>query len=169
MFVFDGVQLLAYLLILLGLAGTVLPMVPGPLLIWLGALVWSLSNGLDFKDWVLLIVLGVLALLAWCSDLLLTMLFSRRQGISWKAVGASTVGGLLGGLFLSDLPVVGTLFGAMIGAVAAMSLVELLDKRSVRTAFATVRTHLLTMLLSSALEIVVALVMVAVFVWRAVT
>ncbi len=59
---------LAYLLIGLGLVGAVLPVLPGPLLIWFGTLVWVWANGFETLDWFLLAALGVLALLAWGAD-----------------------------------------------------------------------------------------------------
>ena len=101
--------IISYFLITLGLAGTVLPLVPGPLIIWLGALVWVWGNGFQGIDWVLLLVLGVLAVLAWGTDLLMTTTFSRRAGVSWRSIGAAIVGGLLGGFFLSGIPVLGTI------------------------------------------------------------
>ena len=159
---------LAYLLIALGLAGTVLPLVPGPLIIWLGALVWSWGNGFEGMDWLLLVVLGVLAVAAWGADLLFTTTFTRRAGVRWRSIGAAIVGGLVGGLFLSQIPVLGTIFGALIGALVGMWLAEYLDKRSVSRAFAAVRTYALGTFLSSALEFGLALLMVGIFVVRVV-
>ena len=158
--------IISYFLIALGLAGTVLPLVPGPLIIWLGALVWVWGNGFQGIDWALLLVLGVLAVLAWGADLLMTTTFSRRAGVSWRSIGAAIVGGLLGGLFLSEIPVLGTIFGALLGAAAGMWLAEYVDKRSVERAFAAVRTYMVGTLLSSVFELALAVVMVGIFAAR---
>ena len=162
----DLLPFLSYFLIALGLAGTVLPLVPGPLIIWLGALLWVWGNGFEGMDWVLLVVLGVMALLAWGADLLLTATFSRRAGVSWRSIGAAIVCGLLGGIFLSEIPVLGTIFGALIGAAVGMWLMEYADKRNVGQAFAAVRTYMVGTFLSSVFEIVLALAMVGIFAVR---
>jgi len=155
-----------YLLIALGLAGVVLPVVPGPLLIWLGALVWSWGDGFARVGWVELGVLGVLALLAWGADLWLTTLLSRRAGVSWKAIAGAIVCGLAGGILLVEIPVVGVIFGAVIGAMLGMLAIEWYDKRSLRAALRATWGYLVGSLAASALEIVIALVMVGLFFWQ---
>ena len=61
--------LLAYLLMFVGLIGSVLPLVPGPVFIWLGALVWAANDGFQAVGWPTLLFLGLLTVLAWSSDL----------------------------------------------------------------------------------------------------
>ena len=135
-------------------------------MIWLGALVWAWGNGFERMDWVVLAVLGVLAALAWASDLLMTTMVSRKVGVSWKAIGGAVACGLAGGVLLSEIPVIGTLFGAIIGAVAGMWFIEYLDKRNARAAFAAVRAYVGGTILSTLFEVSVALLMVGIFVWR---
>jgi len=161
------VQLIGYVLVILGLAGSVLPLLPGPLLIWLGVLVWAWGDGFVEVNWLTVTVLGLLAAGAWASDLFFTTTLSRRAGVSWKAIAASIVCGILGGIFLSGLPVVGTLFGAMIGALLGMLGMELIDKRNVRAALTAVRAYVGASLLSTLFEVAVALLMVGIFVWQA--
>lgn len=72
--------LLAYLLMFIGLIGSLLPLVPGPVLIWLGALLWAANNGFEAVGWPTLLLLLALTILAWASDLLLTTVLSRRVG-----------------------------------------------------------------------------------------
>lgn len=163
---FSVLYLLGYALILLGLVGVILPLVPGPLLIWLGALVWAWGDGFARVNWVVLAVLGVLAALAWASDILLTTAMSRRSGVSWKAIGGAVVGGLVGGLLLVEIPIIGTLFGALVGAMLGMLVVEWLDKRNLRRALRATWSYLVSSLAASALEIVIAAAMIGIFVWQ---
>ncbi len=160
-------QLLGYALVLLGVAGAVLPLLPGPILIWLGALTWAWGDGFTQVNWLTLTALGILALMAWASDLFFTTAFTRKAGVSWKAVFGSIVTGILGGIFLSELPVVGTLFGALIGALLGMLVIEQYDKRNWRAAFAGVRSYIGATILSTIFEVTVALLMVGIFVWQA--
>ncbi|MEZ4557898.1 MAG: DUF456 family protein [Caldilineaceae bacterium] len=67
-------------LVVLGFIGTVLPIVPGPIIIWLGAFVWAWGDGFQRIGWPTLAVLGLLAVLAWGMDFFLTAVVSRRAG-----------------------------------------------------------------------------------------
>jgi uncharacterized protein YqgC (DUF456 family) len=160
--------LLAYLLMFVGLIGSVLPLVPGPLLIWLGALLWAANDGFQSVGWPTLLFLGILTLLAWSSDLLLTTVFSRRMGASWKAVLGAIVGGLAGGLLLGGwIPIVGTLLATILGAIAGMVAVEAMDKRDLRVALRATQGYMVGVLASSLLEATLAIVMILIFAWQA--
>ena len=41
--------LAAYLLMFLGIVGALVPVLPGPLLIWLGVFVWAWADGIRFR------------------------------------------------------------------------------------------------------------------------
>lgn len=160
--------LLAYLLMFLGLIGSVLPLVPGPLLIWLGALLWAANDGFLAVGWPTLFLLGLLTILAWSSDLILTAVFSRRMGASWKAVLGAILGGFAGGiLFGGWIPIVGTLVATVLGAVAGMVAMEVFDKRDLRLALRSTKGYVVGVLASSLLEAVLAVVMILVFIWQA--
>lgn len=159
-------QIGGYFLIGLGLVGSVLPLLPGPLLIWLGALTWAVDGGLEPLDWTLLAVLGVLAVVSWGADLFFTTVASRRAGVSWKAIAGAIVGGIAGAIWLSGLAIVGALFGVLIGALIGLFLVETIDKRDARTAWRGVRSYLAGSLLATAAEFGIALLMVGIFIVR---
>lgn len=158
---------LAYILIAIGVAGSVIPVLPGPVLIWLGAFVWAWADNFTRIGWGTLIVLGVLALIAWGSDLFLTTVMSRRAGASWKAILGAIVGGLVGASLLSALPLLGTILGAILGAVVGMWLVEYWDKGNRRAATAAVQAYIASMIFAAVLEMVIALVMVGIFAMQA--
>jgi uncharacterized protein YqgC (DUF456 family) len=160
-------QLLAYVLIGLGLIGSVVPVLPGPFLIWFGAFIWAWDDNFNRVGWPTLIVLGLIALLAWASDLFLTTVISRRSGASWKAIGGAIVGGLIGGILLSGVVVLGTVLGALIGALGGMWLVEYWDKRNSQAAAAAVKAYAAGVLLAALVEMTLALVMLGIFIWQA--
>jgi uncharacterized protein YqgC (DUF456 family) len=154
---------LAYILIAIGLAGSVIPVLPGPMLIWLGAFVWAWADGFTRIGWPTLIILGLLALAAWGSDIFLTTVMSRRAGASWKAILGAIVGGIAGATLLSALPLLGTVLGAMLGAMAGMWLVEYWDKGNARAATTAVQAYVASIVFAAILELVIALVMIAIF------
>lgn len=158
---------LAYVLIVIGLAGSVIPLLPGPVLIWLGALIWAWADGFTRYGWLTLTVLGLLALLAWGSDLFLTTVMSRRAGASWKSIIGAIVGGLAGAALLSPLPLLGTILGAILGAMAGMWMVEYWAKGNTRAATAAVQAYVASMVFAAILEMAIALVMVSIFALQA--
>ena len=63
------VLVLALLVMSVGLIGTVVPVIPGTILIFLAALVYALVEGFQAVGWPTLLVLGLLALVATTADL----------------------------------------------------------------------------------------------------
>jgi uncharacterized protein len=122
---------LSFLLVFLGLVGALIPVLPGPILIFAGAVVFAMSDGFEKIGVPTLIVLGVLTVLAWGSELALTTLFTRRVGANWKTVAGAIIGGLSGAALINAvLPIIGALFGAAIGAATGVVTVErLINKR----------------------------------------
>ena len=104
---------LAALLILAGLAGLVLPGLPGSPLIFAGLFIAAWAEDFSYVGVGTLIVLGVLALLTYVVDFWATMFGAKRFGASKRAVIGAVIGSIVG-LFLG-LP--GVIFGPFIGAV----------------------------------------------------
>ena len=162
-----GYMFIGYLLMFIGLVGAILPVIPGPLLMWLGVFAWAYGDGFARIGWPILTVLAVLALAAWGSDLFLTTILSHRAGASWRAIVGEIVGGFVGGALLSAIPILGTLAGALIGAVIGMWIVEYFIKRDGRAATAVVYAYVTGSLLNMAIEVVASLAIVGIFVWQA--
>jgi uncharacterized protein YqgC (DUF456 family) len=159
---------LAYLLIIVGVIGSLLPVIPGPLLIWLGALLWAWVDGFQAVGWPTLVVLGLLVVLIWSSDLLLTTVGSRKAGASWKAVGGAIAGGIAGSILLTGVvPIIGTLVGALLGAVLGMVLVEYYDKGDWGRAIQATKGYIFGSVAARILEFFLSLLMVAIFAWQA--
>jgi uncharacterized protein YqgC (DUF456 family) len=70
------------LLMLIGLAFTVLPGIPGPLLIFGGALLFSLVEGFQIVGWPILVVLGIMAALATGAEAWAGVVGARAGGAS---------------------------------------------------------------------------------------
>lgn len=102
------------LLMLTGLIGSVVPLLPGTTLILIGALLqkWLLGGTIS---WTAVIWIGVVWLFSVAADLVCTLIGTRLFGGGrWGMAGAS--GGALAGMFIS-LPAL--LLGTIFGAVAA--------------------------------------------------
>jgi uncharacterized protein YqgC (DUF456 family) len=155
-------------LILLGLIGAVVPVLPGSLLIWLGAFAWANANGFRALGWPTLIVLGVMVVITWGSDLALTTLISRKAGASRLAVVGAIIGGVVGGLLLTSVfPFVGTILGGIAGAVIGIIAVEYLSRRNLRVALKAASGYILGYLASAVLQLTLCLLMIAIFLLNA--
>lgn len=116
---------LAGLLILVGLVGILLPLLPGVPLMFAGMLLAAWADGFRHLGWGLLSVLAALTLLSMALDFWATAQGAKRVGASRLAMGGAALGTLVGLFF--GLP--GLLLGPFIGALVG----ELLVLRSLRS------------------------------------
>ena len=116
----------ALLVQLLAVPGSLFPVLPGLVLLPLGALLWCWAVGFAI-GWPVLALACVLLLLGWGADLLGVVLGAARlQASRWAYLGAG-IGLLLGVLgLLPALPVGGPLLGALLGPLLGAALGELL-------------------------------------------
>jgi uncharacterized protein len=118
--------LIVVIMVGIGIVGTVVPVLPGTTLVFLGLLLGAWIDGFQRVGWFTLGVLLVLTLCSTAVDLFGSTLGAKRVGASrWAIVGAGA--GTLIGLFFG---IPGVLLGPFIGAVAA----EYLVRRDVRQA-----------------------------------
>ncbi|MDQ2639968.1 MAG: DUF456 domain-containing protein [Pseudomonadota bacterium] len=106
--------LLAGVLMLVGLAGTLLPMLPGIPLMMIGMLIAAWAEDFTRIGWVTLVILGVLMGLSFVVELVAAALGAKRVGASRQAIAGAALGTLVGVFF--GLP--GMLVGPFVGAVA---------------------------------------------------
>jgi uncharacterized protein YqgC (DUF456 family) len=106
--------LAAVLLIAVGVAGTVLPALPGVVLVLAGMVLGAWIDGfVHISGWTLGVI-AVLAALAWATDFVAGVLGAKKAGASRAAVIGAALGTVLG-VFTGF---VGLLFMPLAGAVA---------------------------------------------------
>lgn len=105
--------LLGGLAVLLGLAGIVLPILPGTPLLFAGFWLLAWDDGFVRVGMWTLVVLGGLAVLAWLVDYLAALFGVKLAGASRQALAGAAIGTVLG--LLGGLP--GVLIGPVLGAV----------------------------------------------------
>ena len=107
-------QIVAVLLVAVGLAGTLLPILPGVPLVFAGLLVAAWADGFQKVGAVTLAILGLLTLAAVVADFAASALGAKKMGASPRAVLGATLGAIAGIFF--GLP--GLVLGPFLGAVA---------------------------------------------------
>lgn len=150
---------LTLFVMLLGLIGTVLPIIPGTVLIFLAALIYALLEGFQAIGWPTLLVLLVLMIVATTADIWASTVGAKMGGASGWSIVAGLVGGLVGFVAFS-LP------GAIIGAILGVLLTEIVRVGDLRQAFKAGGGWMLGWLLSTVLQLGIGLVMTAIFVWQ---
>ena len=101
-------------LIAVGVAGTVLPGIPGVMAVFGGMLLAAWIDNFTRIGWVTLVVLGVLTALAFAADIVGSLLGAKRVGASRLALA----GAALGTLAAFPFGFFGLLLGPFVGAVA---------------------------------------------------
>lgn len=109
---------LGFILMLVGIIGSFLPVLPGVPVSWLGLVALYLSPKLEF-DWTFLIITGIVAILLYILDYIIPALGTKKYGGS-KAGVYGTMIGLIAGIIV-PIPfgiLIGAFVGAFIGEVA---------------------------------------------------
>ena len=124
------VTVLCGLAILVGVAGTVIPVLPGSILIGLSLLAWAIWGGAGTAGWVVFGVGIAFVLAGMAASAVLTGRKLREHRIPSRSVVAGLVFGVVG-MFL--IPVV----GLFVGFAAGLLLSESHRTRDLRTAMTT--------------------------------
>lgn len=117
------------LVMLVGLAGSVLPGLPGVPLIFASALVYAYVTDFEVVGVSVLVLLGLFALLAFVADLLATTYGARRFGASNWGTAGGAIGGLIGTLAGALFFGVGALFGLLAGTIGGVFAGEYLRRQ----------------------------------------
>lgn len=116
---------LAAFFVLLGIAGSFLPLIPGPLTGWTGILLLSLAPSISIQNQFLIfsfcIALGIFIL-----DNIIPVLGVKKFGGGKASIIGSSIGLLIGVLFLGPF---GLLIGPFSGALIGELVVNFSDKK----------------------------------------
>jgi len=147
------------ILVILGVAGTIIPVLPGTPLIFGGALVYGFATGFQEVTKEFLLLMFVLTLISLVLDYLAAAWGTRRYGGSSQAVLGAILGGVVGLLTLGPI-------GLLVGPMLAVVMVELLQRRpldvAVRAAFGT----LIGVVGGIGMQLLIGLTMALLFVFR---
>jgi uncharacterized protein len=110
---------LAVVLVIVGLAGIVLPAIPGTILIFAGLWLAAWADGFTRVGAGTIVVLGIVAVATYFVDVAMMALGMNRLGTSRRALAGAAIG-MTGGLFFG-LPglIIGPFAGAVLGELTA--------------------------------------------------
>ncbi len=119
---------LAIILIIAGLLGCVLPIIPGPPLSFLGILVLHFTKFADYTTNFLLL-LAFIAILVTVLDYIVPIWGTKRFGGTKAGMWGATIGMIIGMIFLGPL---GLILGPLAGAIIGESIQGANNKNALR-------------------------------------
>ena len=143
---------------LFGLLGSILPVIPGPPIIWCASLLYAIITDFEKISQGYLVTFGLLTAFVVLMDYLAGIYGAKKLGASrWGMVGA--VVGLVIGVVVGTLP--GFIIGPLVGAVSF----ELLIGREFKDAFKAGLGTFIGFLAGTFMKLLISFIMISVFVW----
>lgn len=147
--------LVGALLVVVGIAGIILPALPGVPLVFAGLLLAAWGEGFNRVGWVPLAVLGVLTVISVIVDVISTIAGAKKVGASKLALIGSAIGTVAGLFFMP----IGLFVGPFIGALGGEYLHGRQLGQATKVGFGT----WLGIVLGVALKLGLAVAMIGVF------
>ena len=148
--------MIAVLLIVVGVAGTVLPALPGTFLVLAGIVLGAWLDDFTRVKWWVVAIISVLAVVAWATDYVATILGAKKVGASkWALIGAAL--GTIVGIFMG---LVGVLFMPFVGAVIGEYIAQKNARQAAKVGLAT----WIGLLVGTVVKLVLVFMMIGIFV-----
>lgn len=150
--------LIGILLMIGGIIGSFIPVLPGPLTSWFGLLVLYLTKTIEINYWVLGITLTI-AIGIYILDYIIPAMGTKRFGGSKYGIFGTTIGLIVGLIFF---PPFGIIIGPFLGALVGELLYDSKDSgRALKAAFGS----FIGFLTSTFIKFIVASVYFGIFIW----
>ncbi len=146
----------ALLLMILGIIGSFLPVLPGPLTSWAGLLVLHFTDGVEMSQTFLIVTLLV-AVFIYVLDYIIPALGTKRFGGSRAGMIGTTLGLIIG--LLSPIP-----FGIIIGPFVGALIGEMFHRNDFEKALKAAFGSFLGFIASTFLKFIVAIVFLGFFI-----
>ncbi|WP_417237838.1 DUF456 domain-containing protein [Bizionia sp.] len=150
---------LGFIFMLVGIAGSFLPILPGPPLSWIGLLFLYLTKAIPNDWWFLGVTLAV-ALIVFALDYIIPAMGTKRFGGSKKGVIGTTLGLVVAIVF----PVFGP-FGIIIWPFLGAFIGEMINKADSKIAVKAAFGSFLGFLAGTFIKFIVAIVYLGFFLW----
>jgi hypothetical protein len=148
--------IIAILLFLIGLAGTVLPVLPGVGIIYGGMIIYGVMTNFEYLDMNFFILQGIACAFILGVDFVASALGTKAFEGSKHAAKGAVVGTIIGLVFFSPL---GIIIGPFVGAVAIELLTGSELKKSLRSGIGT----LIGILGGTVIKILAEIIMIVYF------
>ena len=148
--------IIAALVMILGVIGSFLPVLPGPLTSWVGLLILHFTDAVPMDKSFLIITL-IIAIGIWLLDYIIPAIGTKRFGGTKYGMIGTTIGLIVG--LISPIPggiIIGPFIGALIG--------ELINKSDSKTATKAAFGSFIGFLTSTFIKFVVAIIYLGLYI-----
>lgn len=150
---------LGFGLMIIGLLGSFLPVLPGVPISWLGLLMLHLAPSIPM-NYLFLGITFIIAAIIYILNLFIPAMGTKRFGGSRSGMIGATLGLLVG--FIIPIP-----FGLIIGAFAGAFIGEVINKSDKKSALRAAFGSFVGLIASSFMEFIVAFSFLLLFIWKA--
>ncbi|MCE1254940.1 MAG: DUF456 domain-containing protein [Anaerolineae bacterium] len=151
-----ALQIFVILLMLIGMATLVFPVLPGLTVIWGATLLYVLIVGFNLPGIIILVISTMLMLVGNVVDNVIIGAHVRQSGASWLTVSLALLAGLIGTFVFPPL-------GGLLAALLVIFLVEVIRLRDWRKALESARSMIMGMGWSTLVRLGIGTVMI--FLW----
>ncbi|MEO9891679.1 DUF456 domain-containing protein [Aurantibacter sp.] len=151
--------IMGFILMLVGIIGSFLPVLPGPPISWVGLLLLHLTNAVP-DDWWFLGITGVIALIIFALDYVIPAIGTKKFGGTKAGMIGTTIGLIVG--LLAPIP-----GGIIIGPFAGAFIGELTAKADNKTALKAAFGSFLGFLTGAFMKFVVSIIFLGLFIGKA--
>jgi uncharacterized protein len=154
--------IIVLVMILAGIVGTILPIIPGLLLAWAGPLVYGIDHGMSTVGWIALVICTILLVVGTYLGFRIPQKDAASEGLTIPDQLLALVLAIIGAFVI---PVVGLAIGFVLGVY----LMRLRATGTTAAAMASTKVILVSMLKASAVQAICGVGMLATWVaWVAI-
>jgi hypothetical protein len=147
------IKAVALTVMLVGLLGLAIPVLPGLVIIWVGALGYGIAAGFGTLGWVMFAIMTVLMAGGSFADNILMGTQAHKEGAPWWSILIALVAAIAGNF---ALPII----GGVLAALLALFLVEWARRRDAKKALAAMRGMLVGCGWAVVIRVIIGLVMI---------
>lgn len=148
--------ILGVLLMILGILGSFLPVIPGPLTSWIGLLVLHFTEGVQLSTTFLVVTL-IVAVFIYVLDYIIPAIGTKRFGGSKEGMIGTTLGLVIG--LIAPIP-----FGIIIGPFIGALVGEMIHRNDINKALKSAFGSFLGFIASTFLKFIVAIIYLGLFI-----
>ncbi len=153
--------IIGFVLMLVGMLGSFLPVLPGPPISWVGLLLLHLTSAIP-QNWILLGITGAVAIIVIVLDYIIPAMGTKKFGGSRAGMIGTTIGVLISLVF----PVLG-IFGIIIWPFVGALVGELINKADQKTALKAAFGSFMGFVTGTFLKFLVAAIFLGLFIEQA--
>lgn len=151
---------LALVVMIVGIAGTVIPVLPGLILVFCAAFAYGIFDAFQHITPTVLVILGFLTVVGIAVDYFAGVIGAKRFGASRYGTWGAIIGGVAGVFVLP--------FGLLLFPPLGVILGEMLSGKPLEQAISSAWGTCLGMLGGTVAKVGIGLLMTGIFVWKAV-